>query len=141
MDGTSIALDNEGWADVSLDLVRCIDMMMSMMADLPNKVNGLEQATQGLAAPSPISSAVPLHDLKNTTRQAAPQQDPQLEEVVWKWVEQQLQQIPLLQSTTYQEDSSSDNEPVVKREKRALKSGRDCTGVTFIKKIITWPTR
>ena len=72
-------------------------------------VRGLEQATQGLAASAPVPPAVPLHDPKTTTQQAAPQWDPDLEEAVQRWVEQCLQQIPILQTATSLEDSSSAN--------------------------------
>ena len=52
-------------------------------------------------------------------------------------MEQQLWQIPLLEATTLQEDTSSDDEPMLKRKKRALKSGRDCMGaMSGMKKII-----
>ena len=99
LDGTSVVFDNEGGGDASLDVASRKDIMMSMMVDLSNKVNGLEQATQGPAAPAPILSAVHLHNPKNTTWQAAPPQDPELEEAVWRRVEQRLHQNSLLQAT------------------------------------------
>ena len=88
--GTSVVLDNQCGDDASLDLASNMDMFMSMMMDFSNKVNGLEQATLGPAAPALILSAVPLHDPKNTTQQATPSQDPELEEAVLRWVEQWL---------------------------------------------------
>ena len=87
LDGTSVVLDDEGGGDASLDLASHMDIMMSMMVHLSNKVNGLEQDTQGLAAPVSILSAVPLHDPQNTTRQAALPQDPELEEAIWRRVQ------------------------------------------------------
>ena len=42
LDGISVVLDNVGGGDVSLDVTRCMDMSMSMMTDISNKVNGLE---------------------------------------------------------------------------------------------------
>ena len=122
-----------------MDLVSCMVMMMSMMVNLSNKVNLLEQLTQVPAAPDHVSSVEPLHDPKNTSRQAAPPQDPKQEEAVQRWVEQHLQQIPLLQGTKSQEDRSSEEEAVVKRKKRTPKSGRDYTGAMSVKKRITWP--
>ena len=68
-----------------------------------------------------------------------PAQDPELEEGVQKQVEQRLQQIPLLEVTTSQENTSSNNEPMLKRKKRDLKSGKDHTGATSVKKRITRP--
>ena len=76
--GTSVVWDNEGWGDASLDLASCMNMMMSMMVDLSNKVNGLEQVPQAPAAPDHVSSAEPLHDPKNTTQQAASLQNPEI---------------------------------------------------------------
>ena len=65
-------------------------MLMSMLADLSNKVSGLEQAHQGLAVPAPVPPPVPLQDLRTTTQHAAPPQDSDLEEAVRRWVEQCL---------------------------------------------------
>ena len=54
-------------------------------------------------------------------------------------MEQWLQQITFLEATTSQEDTCSDDELVVKRKKRALKSGSDHIVATSLKKMITWP--
>ena len=72
LDGISVVLDNVGEGDGSLDFTSQMDMLMSTLADLSNKVNGLKQATQGPAAPAPIPPAVPLHDPRTTNQQAAP---------------------------------------------------------------------
>ena len=46
-------------------------------------------------------------------------------------------EIPLPEATTAQQDTSNDDEPMVKRKKRALKSGRDRMGTLSVKKKIT----
>ena len=112
---------------------------MSMVVDLSNKVIRLEQATHGLATLAIILSAVHLHDLKNTTQQAAcPTTGSRARRsYIWRWTEQWLRQIPLLQAIVSQGDSSSEEELVVKRKNIALKSDRDHTGAISVKKIIT----
>ena len=134
LDGISVVMANVCGGDVSLDLTSDMDMLMSMLVDVSNKVNGLEQATQGQAAPSPIPSAVTLHDSRTTTQQAAPPQDPDLEEAVCRWVEQHLRQIPLLQAATSQEDSSIEEELEDPMVKRTLKSGKDLQGPHLLRK-------
>ena len=77
----------------------------------------LEQAPQISAIPDAASSAVPLLDPESTTHQPGPSQTVQIEETVRRWVEQRYYQLPLLQATSSQEDTSSEEEPVVKKRK------------------------
>ena len=46
-----------------MDFSSCMDMLMSMLGDLSNKVSELEQATERSAVLAPVLSAVTLHDL------------------------------------------------------------------------------
>ena len=54
-------------------------------------------------------------------------------------MEQRFCQILLLEAAFSQEDSSTEDENVTKKRKRALKSGRDSTGATSVRKRITCP--
>ena len=98
-----------------MDLARHMDMLMNMVGDLANKVNGMGQAEQGMSTVTPSSALVPPHDPKTNTQ---PSLDTELQKTVCRLVERRLCQIPLLQGTTSQEDSDSDEEPVVKRKKK-----------------------
>ena len=116
-----------------------LDMMMTMLLDLTNKVNGQEEASPvELDSPSP-TPAKPRPVPRKSRWQNTSAQHLDLDETVWRWVEQHLWQIPLLGATISQENSPSDDEPVVKRKRRNLKSGRGCMGAMSVKNWITWP--
>ena len=115
-----------------------------MMAYLSNKVTMLERAPRISSVPVSASAAVPLLDPETFTGKPGLSQTVVIEETVRKWVEQRLHQLHLLEANSSQEDSSSEKEPVIKKKKnknkkKAIKTGRDRTGTTSVKKRITWP--
>ena len=63
----------------------------------------------------------------------------EIDETVRRGVEQRRHQLPFLQAISSQDDTSSEEEAVVKKRKKTLKSGRDSTGATSVKKRFTWP--
>ena len=82
LDGTEETLDSDVGGDTRLDMASQMDMLMSMIMDLSNKVNGQGQAAQVHSALDHVSPAEPQHDPKKTRWHTALAQDPQLEEAV-----------------------------------------------------------
>ena len=132
-------MDNQTVMDSALDMASRMDMMMNMILDLTNKVNGKgkEPAVQ-LELPQ-HSPAKARHETSRSRHKHTSFQELDWDETVWCRVEQHIFQILWLEATTWQEDSASHNKYVVKRKKTNLKSGRDHMGVTSVERWITWP--
>ena len=82
LDGSEKTLDNAIGGDAGLDLGSNMDMMVSMIMDLSNTVNGQGEGSQLQSATVDLSPAAPCHAVKKTRQQTAPAQDPELEEAL-----------------------------------------------------------
>ena len=108
-----------------LDMVSRMDMMMTMLVDLTKRVNGHEkESIELLDTPHPTPSKARAGPSKSK-QQNTTAQDLDLEETVQRCIKQCLWQFPLLEAFALQQDSSNDDDPIVKRTKGHLKSGRD----------------
>ena len=87
-------------------------------ACVPYKINGQEKVPVGLMGSPPSSSAKARPEERSSRCQDPSSQDLDLNETVCWRAKQPLRQIPLLEASTSQEDSSSNDQPVVKRNKK-----------------------
>ena len=94
----------------------------------------VEQMSIPLASPSR-----PQMGRKRARHQESLAGDLGLDETVCHRVEQRLMQFPLVEETTCQEDSSSEEEYIPWKKRKTLKSGMDCIGTTLVKRSITCP--
>ena len=108
------------------DLLQCManqmDSIMVMILELSNKVNDQEKVPEEQMG-SPTTSQLKYRTERRRSRwQDSPAQDLDLDEMVRRRVEQRLQQIPILEEPTSYKDSSSEDEPFIKRKKKNIKS-------------------
>ena len=138
LDGVEQTLDSDLRGDTGLDLASHMDMMMLMIVDLSKNINDLDQVSQLQPVTAPSMLAVSHHAPEKNRGQTVLVHVPEMEEAVCRQLEQRLHQIPLLEAAFSQEESSSEDEHMAKKRKRALRSGRDHAGATSIRKRITW---
>ena len=80
MDSIPAVLDNVNGVDATSDISSHLNMVMTMMADLTNKVTILELAPQVAAVPASALGGAPLLEPETTTRQPGPSQTLEIEE-------------------------------------------------------------
>ena len=104
LDSSKLNLDTDISGYAGLDLASHMDLMMSMILGLANKVNDQEEASQPQSASVHLFPAVPRHEAQKTRWQTTKAQDLELEKAVCKWAEQLLYQISLLEAAIFQDN-------------------------------------